>query len=93
MGMTKRADVHHLLVADANEEIQKQVQETVILAKVTQVDVDLHVTDWVATQQEDSILKTMIEWISDQKVQDLKCLLGKDANTEEGKLSSESKGG
>ena len=42
---------------------------------------DLHVTDWVTTQQVDLIVKTMIEWISDQKVWDLKHLLGKDADT------------
>ena len=39
----------------------------------------------MTAQQEDPILKTMIEWISGQKVQDLKCLLGDNANTEEGK--------
>ena len=46
---------------------------------------NLHVTDWMATQQEDPILKTLIEWISNWKVQDLKHLLGDDTNTEEGK--------
>ena len=42
-------------------------------------------TDWVTTQQEDQILKTVIEWISNQKVQDLKYLLGDNAKPEEGK--------
>ena len=42
-------------------------------------------TNWVTTQQEDSIHKTTIEWISGQKVQDLKHLLGDYANTEKGK--------
>ena len=85
VGMTKRADVHHLAVADADEEIHEQVQEIVILARASQVYANLHVTNWVTTQQEDLILKTMIEWICDQKVQDLKHLLGKDANIKEGK--------
>ena len=31
------------------------------------------------------MLKTVIEWISNQKVQDLKHLLAEDAKTEEGK--------
>ena len=53
--------------------------------------VNLHVTDWVAAQQEDPILKTVIELISNQKVKDLKQLLGDDVNTEEGKLTSESR--
>ena len=45
--------------------------------------INLHVTDWVTTQQEDPTPKTAIKWIFDQKVQDLKYLLGDDANTEE----------
>ena len=83
MGNTKRADVHDLVVAKADEEIHKPVWETVILAQAAHID--LHVTDWVTAQQEDPILNTVIEWISGQKVQDLKHLLGDDANTEEGK--------
>ena len=83
MGATNRADAHNHAVVKADEEIQKPVQETVTLAQATYVD--LCVTDWVTTQQEDPILKTMIKWISGQKVQDLKHLLGDDANTEEGK--------
>ena len=47
--------------------------------------VNLHVTDWVTAEQEDPILKTMIKWISNWKVQDVKPLLGDDAKTEEGK--------
>ena len=85
MGMTKRSDAHYPVVTDADEEIHKQVQETAILARATKMHVDLHMTDWVTTKQENSILNTMIEWISNQKLQDLKHLLGKDTNTEEGK--------
>ena len=40
--------------------------------------------DWVAAQQEDPILKIVIEWISSHKVQDLKHLLGDHAMMEEG---------
>ena len=43
--MTERADAHHSVVADTDEEIDKQVQETVILVRAAQVHVDLHVTD------------------------------------------------
>ena len=88
MGTTERADAHNPAVAEANEEIQKQVQETVILARATQVCVNLHVSDWVATQQEDPILKTVVKWISKWKVQDWKHLLGDDTNTEEGNYPS-----
>ena len=83
METTERADAQDVGLAEADEEIHKQVQETVILAQTAYVN--LHMTDWVYAQQEDPILKTMIEWISGQKVQDLKHLLGDDPNTEEGK--------
>ena len=39
----------------------------------------------MTTQQEDPVLKTMIKWISGQKVQDLKHLLGSNIDKEEGK--------
>ena len=46
--------------------------------------VTLHVTDWVATQGEDPVLKAMINLILNWEVQDLKHLLGDNTNTEEG---------
>ena len=55
------ADAQDLVMAEADEEIHKQVQETVILAWAAQVHVNLHVTDLVTTQQEDPVLKTIIE--------------------------------
>ena len=79
MGTTKRADVHDPLDTKADEEIHKPVQETAILAQAAHIG--LHVTDWVTTQQEDPILKAAIEWISGQKVQDLKYLPGDNTNT------------
>ena len=85
VGMTRRADAQDPVVAEADEEIHKQVQETVVLARASQAHIDLHETDWVITQQEDPILKTVIKWISNWKVQDLKHLLEDDAKTEEGK--------
>ena len=85
IGMSERADAKDLVVTKADEEIHKDIQETGILARATQTHINLHVTDWVTAQQEDQILKTVIECISNQKVQDLKYLLGDKANTEEGK--------
>ena len=78
MGITERVDTHNPVVGEADEEI-------IILARATLVHVNLHVTDWVTTHQEDPIFKTMIKWISNQKVQDLKHLLGDDTNTGEEK--------
>ena len=85
VGMTERADAQDPALAKADEDIHKPVQETAVLARAAQTCIDLHVTDWVTTQQEDPILKTVIEWISNWKVQDLKHLLGDDTKTEKGK--------
>ena len=85
MRMTERAEAQDPALAKADEEIHKPVQETAILARATQACINLHVADWVTTQQEDPVLKTAIELISNWKVQDLKHLLGDDANNEEGK--------
>ena len=85
MGMIERADAHNPAVAKAEEEIHKQVWETAVQDRAAHAYVNLHVTDWVATQQEDPTLKTVIEWISNWKAQYLKHLLGDDANTGDGK--------
>ena len=76
MGTTKGADAQDPVVAKADEEIHKPVQETAILDRSSQAYVNLHVTDWVTTQQEDPILKTVIKWLCNQKVKDLKPLHG-----------------
>ena len=55
------ADAHDPVVAEANEEIHKQVWETAVQARAGHTCVNLHVTDWMATQQEDPILKTAIK--------------------------------
>ena len=84
VGSTGRADAHDTVVTEADEEIHKQVQETAVQARTAPMHVNLHVTDWVAAQWEDPILRTMIKCISSQKVQDLKHLLGDNVNTGEG---------
>ena len=71
-------------MVEADEEIHKPVQGTAVQARVAQTSVNLHVTKWVPAQQEDQILWTMIEWVTHQKVQGLKHMLGDDSHTEEG---------
>ena len=58
MGMTERADAHNPVVAEADEEMHKQVWQTAVLARDTHAWVNLHVTDWVTTHKKDPILKT-----------------------------------
>ena len=60
-GTIGRADVHHLAVSEANEKIHKQVEETTVQAQATHMCANLHVMDWVAAQQEDLILKVVME--------------------------------
>ena len=83
--MTEKADAHDRVVAEADEEIYKQVWETAVLARATHACLSLHVTDWMSAQWEDPIPKTMIWWICNWRVQDLKHLLDDGANTEERK--------
>ena len=89
--MTNRADAQDPMVAKADEDIHKPVQETAVLARACQTCIDIHVTEWVTTQQDDPILETVIRWISNWKVQDLKHLLGDDTKLRKGKLFSESR--
>ena len=92
VGMIGKSRSHDPVVVEADEEIHKQVLENAVLARAAHACVNLHVTEWVTAQQEDPILKTMIEWISNCKVQDLKHMLEDDENTWEGKrLSFESR--
>ena len=72
------------MVAEAKERIHKQVEETAVQKQATHTCMNLHVTDWVAVQQEDPILKIVMEWISSHTVQDLKHLLGDHDTIEEG---------
>ena len=58
-----RVDAHDPVVAESDEEVHNQVWETAVLARAVHACVNLYVDDWVATQQEDSILKTVIKWI------------------------------
>ena len=50
IGKTERVDAYDLVVAEADEEICKQVWETAILARATQACVNLHVTGWVTAK-------------------------------------------
>ena len=83
VGTIGRVDAYYPVVAEVDKEIHKQVCKTVVQARAVHTCVNLHVTDWAASQQEDPTLKNLIEWISNQKVRDLKHLLGDYVNTEE----------
>ena len=80
LGTIGRADAHDPVVAEADEEMHKQVWQTAVQTRATHTLVNLQVTDWLAAQQQDPILKTVIKWTSMWKVQDLKHLLGDDTN-------------
>ena len=61
LGSTGRVDVHDPVVAETDKEIHKGVEEAAIQVGAAHMHVNLHVTDWVATQQEDLVLKTVID--------------------------------
>ena len=83
-GVIGRADVHDPVVAENDEKIHNQLKKTAVQGMAVHTCVNLHVTDWMAAQQEDPILKIVIEWIATHRVQDLKHLLGNHTTTEEG---------
>ena len=68
IGTIGRTDAHDLAVAEANERIHKQVEETAVQVRAAHTCVNLHVMDWVAAQEEDPILKIVMKWISTHKV-------------------------
>ena len=84
VGTTGRADAHDRMVAKADKRIHRQVEETAVQAWATHMHLNLHVVDCVAAQQDDPILKIVMEWISSHKVQDLEHLLGDHTLMEEG---------
>ena len=84
IGTTGRADAHDLMVAEAKEGLHQQVKETAVQAQTAHACVNVHVMDWIAVQREDPILKIVMEWVSSDKVQDLKYLLGDHSMMEEG---------
>ena len=83
IGTSERINTHDPTVAEADKRIHKEVEETAVQGCATHMCVNLHVMDWVAVQQEDPILKIVMEWISSHKVEDLKHLLGDHATMEE----------
>ena len=72
---TGRPDAHEPVVAEADEGIHQQVKETSVQAWTAHAHVNLQLRNWIAVQQEDPILKIVMEWISSHKIQDLKHLL------------------
>ena len=83
MGSIGRADTNNPLVAETDEEIPKQVVEFAIQARAAHTCVNLHITNLVAAQHEDPVFKATINWISNQKVHNLKHLLGDEPNIKE----------
>ena len=83
IGTIGRANAHDPTVAEAEERIHKQVEETAVQANDTHTCVNLYVMDCLAAQQEDPILKIVMECISTNKVQDVKHLFGDQATTKE----------
>ena len=79
-----RADVHEPVVAETDREIHKHVHKVGIYARAAHMHMNLHVTDWDIPQQEDPVLNAMLNWILNQRVQDLKHLLGDNVNTKDG---------
>ena len=79
-----RANAHDPMVAEADERMHQQVEETAVQGCANHMSVNLHLMHWVAAQQEGAILKIVMERISSHKVQDFKHHLGDNPITKEG---------
>ena len=61
VGTVGRADVYNPAETKAGERIHKQVEETVVWTWAACMCINLLVMEWVAVQQEDPILKIVME--------------------------------
>ena len=87
------ADALSHVASKLNAEAVKSILDGVTIGTAERADVQgcaahmhvkLHVTDWVAAQQEDPILKFVMEWISSDTMQDFRYLLGHHIMMEKG---------
>ena len=61
IGTAERSDTYDPMMAKADKTIHQQVEETAVQGCTTHMHVNLHVIDWVPAQQEDPILKIVME--------------------------------
>ena len=81
LGASQRAEGEVPTVIKGNQEREKEVQVT-----AGQVLVEMHVTNWAATQKEDPKLDAVLQWLESKKKTDLRTLLREHTLSEEGQM-------
>ena len=67
--------------AEGDQQREEEVQVT-----TGQVLVEMHVTNWVAAQEEDPELHTVLQWLESKKKTDLRTLLREHTSSEKGQM-------
>ena len=79
LGASQRAEGEDPAMIKSDQEKEMDVQVT-----AGQVLVEMHVTNWAATQKEDHELDAVLQWLVAKKKIDLRTLLGEHTSSEEG---------
>ena len=79
LGTAHRAEGHDSSVVEGDHNIEREV-----CVASGQVQVEMHMTDWVAAQREDPVLNAMLNWLETLKKTDLRTLLGEHAFSKKG---------
>ena len=81
MGASQRAERENPAIIENDQRLEQEVQVT-----AGQVLVEMHVTDWAATQKEDPELDAVLQWLGSAKKADLRTLLRECIMSEEGQM-------
>ena len=73
------AKVHDLAMVEGDQHLEQEVCVTAGHSLV-----EMHVTDWAKAQREDSVLKTVLDWLKAWEQTNLKMLLVEHTSSEEG---------
>ena len=65
---------------------REERENSTIIESDHQLEQEMHVTDWAATQKEDSKLDAVLQWLGSKKKADLRTLLGECTMSEEGQM-------
>ena len=79
VGTSQRAEGENPAIIESDQQLEKEVQVT-----AGQVLVEMHVTDWAATQKEDPKLDAVLQWLESKRKTDLRTLLRECIMSEEG---------
>ena len=81
MGTSQRTEGENTAIIKSYQQLEQEVQ--VATGKVL---VEMHVTNWVVAQKEDSELDAVLQWLGSKKKADLRTLLRECIMSEEGQM-------